>query len=209
MSCSKVLLYHTDPQSYNQGNHVKILTANLGEFGDHVGDWEHNMVRFKNGVPQAVWYSQHAFGEAFTYSAVQKQGDRPVVYVGNGTHANWATPGPHDHTLQLINLPSNGILTDYTDDGPLYDPIPSSYFYSYDLSTQKFTAYNSSPVNWLYYGGQWGDEQLPANASGQVILFGQAKYSGGPNGPIFKGLDRTNVCPSGDPVCFVSPVLTS
>jgi hypothetical protein len=48
--------------AYNQGNTV------LGqELGDHIGDWEHNMIRFKDGVPQHVWYSQHSFGEAFTY----------------------------------------------------------------------------------------------------------------------------------------------
>lgn len=36
--------------AYNQGN-----TVFGQELGDHVGDWEHNMVRFKNGVPQSVW----------------------------------------------------------------------------------------------------------------------------------------------------------
>lgn len=42
------------------------------EIGDHVGDWEHNMVRFQDGKPTDVWYSQHANGEAFTYDAVDK-----------------------------------------------------------------------------------------------------------------------------------------
>lgn len=40
--------------------------------GDHVGDWEHNMIRFANGNPTAIWYSQHSNGEAFTYGAAQK-----------------------------------------------------------------------------------------------------------------------------------------
>lgn len=44
--------------------------------GNHVGDWEHNMIRFKNGTPQAVWYSQHAEGQAFKYRALEKQGMR-------------------------------------------------------------------------------------------------------------------------------------
>lgn len=40
--------------------------------GNHVGDWEYNMIRFLNGVPQEIWYSQHSNGEAFTYDAVDK-----------------------------------------------------------------------------------------------------------------------------------------
>jgi hypothetical protein len=30
------------------------------------------MIRFVNGVPKFVWYSQHASGQAFTYQAVEK-----------------------------------------------------------------------------------------------------------------------------------------
>ena len=40
--------------------------------GNHVGDWEHNMVRFKDGEPYAIWYSQHSNGEAFYYDTVLK-----------------------------------------------------------------------------------------------------------------------------------------
>lgn len=36
---------------------------------------EHNMIRFKDGSPQAIWYSQHSNGEAFTYDCVEKYDD--------------------------------------------------------------------------------------------------------------------------------------
>jgi hypothetical protein len=43
--------------------------------GNHVGDWEHTMVRFVNGTPSAMWFSQHANGQAFTYAATEKGKD--------------------------------------------------------------------------------------------------------------------------------------
>lgn len=51
------------------------------------------MIRFANGTPQAIWYSQHASGQAFTYNAVEKKGIRPYAYSGNGTHANYVIVG--------------------------------------------------------------------------------------------------------------------
>lgn len=49
------------------------------------------MIRFLNGVPQAIFYSQHSDGEAFAWSAVAKNGVRPIVYSAGGSHANYAT----------------------------------------------------------------------------------------------------------------------
>lgn len=57
--------------SYNLGNTVFNV-----RFGNHVGDWEHTTVRFHNGVPKAVFFSEHAFGEAYTWDAVEKIGKR-------------------------------------------------------------------------------------------------------------------------------------
>ncbi|KAK7887581.1 Vacuolar protein sorting-associated protein 62 [Exophiala xenobiotica] len=184
--------------AYNQGNWV--LGSPALEFGDHVGDWEHTMVRFVSGAPTAVYYSQHSGGEAFTYAATEKgpDGVRPVAYVANGTHANYATAGPHDHTIPNLNTEA-GPLTDHTDKGPFWDPLLSAYLYSYDNSTGVFAAYNGvDPTGWLNFAGRWGDNELPDSTPGQMDVFGEKKYVAGPTGPRDKSLGRTAVCPDGD-----------
>jgi hypothetical protein len=78
---------------------------------DHVGDWEHTMTRFVNGEPQSVWFSQHTSGEAFTFAALEKdttETSRPIVYSANGTHANFAIAGDHDHVSVQKTLRSKG-----------------------------------------------------------------------------------------------------
>ncbi|KAB8236892.1 uncharacterized protein BDW43DRAFT_297914 [Aspergillus alliaceus] len=160
---------------------------------------EHNMIRFSEGVPQAIWYSQHASGQAFTYRATEKKDKRPIAYSGKGTHANYAISGNHDHTIPGFNLPG-GLIVDQTDQGTLWDPILSAYAYKYDASEEIFQPYDSGyPVEWLNFNGQWGDDALP----GGPELFGQKKYAAGPNGPKFKKLVREKVCPSSP--CVVLP----
>ena len=148
-------------------------------------DWEHNMVRFQNGEPTEVWFSQHGFGEAFTYDCLEKQGLRPVTYSGNGSHANYAINGTHDHTIPNVNLPGAGVLTDYTDQGTLWDPLLGAYFYSYDASANTYTAYDSSyPTAWLQYLGTWGDQQYPLSDPRQHEILGisaTAKFTSGPS----------------------------
>ncbi|KAL9116960.1 MAG: hypothetical protein Q9187_006507, partial [Circinaria calcarea] len=57
--------------SFNLGNKVFNI-----RFGNHVGDWEHSMVRFQNGKPKAVYLSEHNFGAAHSYDAIEKYGKR-------------------------------------------------------------------------------------------------------------------------------------
>lgn len=88
-------------------------------FGNHVGDWEHSLVRFQNGLPKAIFCSAHSGGLSYAYNAVEKGGQkqkRPVLYSAMGSHAMYATPGRHPYILPF------GILADVTDRGPLWDP---------------------------------------------------------------------------------------
>jgi hypothetical protein len=79
----------------------------------------------------------------------------------------------------------------------MWDPVLSAYSYRYDGSSQKFSSYdNKFPVNWLYFVGRWGDDAPPKGSSGQVDIFGQKRYVGGPTGPLDKRLVRENM--SGD-----------
>jgi hypothetical protein len=51
------------------------------------------MIRFRNGKPRSIWYSQHATGQAFTFGATTKIDGRPVGYSANGTHATLPSGG--------------------------------------------------------------------------------------------------------------------
>ncbi len=183
--------------AYNRGNVVFFH-----ELGDHIGDWEHNMIRFQNGTPQAIWYSQHANGEAFTYKTVEKNGIRPISYSAEGSHANYAIAGTHDHTIPDLNLPA-GLIQDYTSKGMLWDPTLSSYFYTFNATTSTFGSLSGSPTGAMYFKGKWGDEQYPKSDPRQDDFFGFAKFVSGPTGPWDKQLNRTKICPDNGILCIV------
>ncbi|KAL2031091.1 hypothetical protein VTO58DRAFT_106442 [Aureobasidium pullulans] len=188
--------------SYNHGSLV------LGSRVDnHVGDWEHSMIRFSTaGVPQNVYYSAHSSGTAYTYSAVQKVGVRPVVYSAAGSHANYATAG----TQKIYPIVGN-IVTDTTDAGSYWDVAQNYRGYYYDTASKTFTSaggigvggteQTAEGVNWLSWLGMWGDEQYPDSDKRQSCALGiddLCHYQSGPTGPLDKNLGRTAVCQKED-----------
>lgn len=192
--------------SYDWGGIVRIpfFGIEIGNYGDHVGDWEYNMIRFVDGRPTYIWYSQHGDGQAFNYNCTEKDGQRPIDYSANGTHANYAIAGNHDHTIPDLNLDGVGVLTDFTGRGKLWDPLLSANFYSYRPSAGTFNAFDGTAATaWLEYKGKWGDEEYPESDKRQEDLFGHPKYASGPNGPQFKELDREKVCPSSEVPCVL------
>ena len=172
--------------SYNLGNVVLGI-----RFGNHIGDWEHSLVRFQHGKPKVVFFSEHFFGQAYTYEAVEKIGRRPVVYSAVGTHAMYARPGVHPYILPL------GLLHDQTDRGPLWDPLLNKMSYTYDVKNQTLRPSNHTPnvpTEWFFFNGHWGDRLYPMNDRRQYQFAGQYHYVSGPLGPRFKNLGRRKVC---------------
>ncbi|KAJ4349060.1 Vacuolar protein sorting-associated protein 62 [Ascochyta clinopodiicola] len=200
--------------SYNLGNTVFNV-----RFGNHVGDWEHTTVRFHNGVPKAVFFSEHAFGEAYTWDAVEKMGKRvslhtnynkersnthqPIGFSATGTHAMYATAGVHPYVLP------GGILHDVTDRGPLWDPTMNMYSYTYDYQRDHLATSNltpEAPIGFFYFAGHWGDKFYPLSDPRQYRFLGQYHYVNGPLGPRFKNLGRQQIC-QGNGECVLKDTL--
>ncbi|KAI2467029.1 vacuolar protein sorting-associated protein [Annulohypoxylon bovei var. microspora] len=181
--------------AYNLGQTV------LGtRYGNHVGDWEHCMIRFESGVPRAVFFSEHEGGQAYAWHAVEKRGNetqiqRPVIYSAVGSHAMYATPGNHPYVLPFK------MLKDVTDRGPLWDPSKNLRGYWYDYAATKddeglepAKENPEEPTSWFHYKGTWGDKLYGLDDARQWRLFGQYHYVTGPQGPKFKNLGREKVC---------------
>ncbi|KOS21436.1 putative vacuolar protein sorting-associated protein TDA6 [Escovopsis weberi] len=193
--------------SYNLGQTVLGL-----RFGNHVGDWEHSMIRFENGVPRGIFFSEHEGGQAYAWQAVEKRGERPVIYSAVGSHAMYALPGHHPYILPFK------LLKDVTDKGPIWDPSLNNYAYHYDYTREREedvaeqevltdvgllddthsltpAAKNpDAPTSWFHYRGRWGDEVYTLADRRQWRLFGQYHYVTGPSGPKFKHLERAKMC---------------
>ncbi|KAJ4862640.1 hypothetical protein T069G_03594 [Trichoderma breve] len=213
VSCAIVLRTHPDNSTildafyfyfyaFNNGGHVAGIPEDF-----HIGDWEHSMVRFQNGVPTEIFLSQHSdSGEAFSYGALQKIGKRALIFAAFGGHANYATKGSHNiPVLEHLNLsaileaviPAN-FLQDKTSMGTLWDPVANAFAYNY---TFDFNPHRSAEENnnWLTYFGQWGDEQYPLTDVRQFAILNipaLAYIMGGPNGPVFKHISLSSVCAS-------------
>ncbi|KAL1296553.1 hypothetical protein AAFC00_000057 [Neodothiora populina] len=187
--------------SYNHG--TKVLGTMID---NHVGDWEHAMIRFSNGEPQNVYLSAHTSGAAYAYSAMTLEGVRPVTYSAVGTHANYATSGSHSIYSILGNL-----VTDTTSAGYYWDITQNYRGYWFDDSTSTFTSVGGvgigaseevgEGVDWLSWLGFWGDEEYPRSDSRQdcvLDLDELCHYESGPTGPLGKNLGRSTPCESND-----------
>ena len=72
------------------------------------------------------------------------------------------------------------------------------------MNTKKFiAAKDGTPTHYLYFEGQWGDQEYPDDHEGQDTFHGFHKWTGGPRGPLDKHLDRADVCLPGRNACVI------
>ena len=167
-----------------------------GPYGNHIGDWEHSLVRFQDGVPQIVWMSAHGGGSAYKFGAVDKlrrDKDRPVIFSARGTHANYVSVGQHSHDLPFY------MLSDFTDRGPLWDPRENYLAYIYNgenvlMADGSIPGREESYGDWLAFLGHWGDQKLGPLDPRQRFHPFEWRFIDGPTGPLTKNLMRVKVC---------------
>ncbi|KAH6962432.1 hypothetical protein BKA56DRAFT_560182 [Ilyonectria sp. MPI-CAGE-AT-0026] len=195
--------------SYDRGANISQVLPPLNSlaggmadgmhYGNHVGDWEHNMVRFRDGKPTGIYYSQHSSGAAYDWNDtdLSLEDGRPLVFSAYGSHANYASSGDHVH---------DKVLLDYCDAGQLWDPVLSAYFYHMDPTSSELTRLflpgdtspaDSNLTSFFYFTGLWGDVEYPGNHARQktVPVFGLKRFVSGPQGPIWKQLVRKGLFP--------------
>lgn len=190
--------------SFNLGPFV----MGKGPYGNHIGDWEHSLVRFYRGKPVAMWMSAHSGGYGYRFNAMEKYGDfenvyqgestRPIIFSSRGTHANYASSGQHSHDIPY------SILSDFTDRGPLWDPTLNYLGYTWNGSSldpalskpngDKETVREKSYGPWLLFFGRWGNKKLDPSDERQVWSPWEYKYIDGPTGPLTKNLERKTLC---------------
>ncbi|CAI0649747.1 unnamed protein product [Colletotrichum noveboracense] len=138
-------------------------------FGDHIGDWEHNMVRFRDGKPTGIYFSQHVDGAAYdwddsTISKIDERVRQPselhffqctdlmyhslsfIVHVDRmptmrrqGKSSLIMGKRTSELTKHLRLQVHNAALVDYCDEGEKWDPVLSAYFYRFHADSFTVT----------------------------------------------------------------------
>ncbi len=150
----------------------------------HEGDWEKIQLEFPTTdvlailsldvQPDAVFYGHHRKGEELPWNSVSV-GGHPVVYVANGSHANYGTAG----------TPFTGLGIDHSSDaGTALIP------WNLVADAQKSSVYGTSvsaygePVlirpgthGWLSFPGRWGEDVALDPLQGQSGPHGPAHQS--------------------------------
>jgi hypothetical protein len=106
-------------------------------FGLHEGDWEMVQVRVgADGRPDSMGFAQHTHGQRCPWGAVERRGERPIVYVARGSQASYPFAGRHDAPV----VPDQA-------DGKGAEVLPALEMIADD------------PPGWVAWPGRWGSSK--------------------------------------------------
>ncbi len=146
----------------------------------HEGDWESvSVILDLTGRPLVVGLSKHCEGTRRNWSGVRKQGARPVVFVGLGSHANYFGPGTFRHSpacwpTELRDIVRALDLVDRTGAGRTVRPT--------------IVPVTASSPSWMRFAGTWGESGYVHFPNNDPIA-----YQGSPRAPAFQDAWRAPV----------------
>ncbi len=147
----------------------------------HEGDWELvTVILDRAGKPLTAGYSRHCSGARRVWAKVPKRGQRPVVYVALGSHANYFGPG--SFRLDKRCWPEQAVIVFENYGKPLLDFAAAGRTVS-----PRLVRVTSTSPSWMSFSGAWGEDQL--------IFFPQVTfpYGLGPTGPAFKKIWKSPI----------------
>ncbi len=115
---------------------------------NHEGDWEMIQLKlnYSNQIPIESTYSFHWGGITHNWSSIGKNGTHPKVYVVEGGHGSWSTPGDHDWAQDVLGLYCQS-LTDRTSNNGSFIEIYTNY---------SLEVINNNSV-FVNFKGKWGE----------------------------------------------------
>lgn len=139
----------------------------------HEGDWESvSVILDLAGRPLVAGLSKHCEGTRRSWSRVRKQGARPIVYVGLGSHANYFGQGTFRHSpvcwpRELRDLVRALDLVDRTGSGRTVRP--------------ELVRVTASRPSWMRFAGMWGEDGYLHFPNNDPVA-----YPGSPRAPAFQ-----------------------
>ena len=131
----------------------------------HEGDWEVvTVVLDEEQRPFEAAYSQHCTGQRKPWSAVQKAGDHPLVYVASGSHANLFSTGGRPIARRCIPAQALALL-DQLHLAALDVAVPGRTLGPGSVAVERL--HDNSP-RWLRFPGTFGETQWIHSPFGTV-----------------------------------------
>jgi hypothetical protein len=154
----------------------------------HEGDWEAvSVVLSEDEQPQFVGYSQHCLGQTRAWSSMSLLGAHPIVYVADGSHANYFSAGTHPIDVRCIPPPAIAFLQfahlplpdDHVfDGGEVAGPRDAGGIFTHIREIED------GHPSWVSFPGTWGEVQyFHAPAPVGTLPFGTS-----PQGPAYHAL---------------------